>query len=123
MLSAMGRTVIVSEETIRSLVEANAALAAWYHELLRASREQKPATTPSEETRNAFLRRIGQELPEVSAVVNEIATCRVYVPPPLAFAPRISVPDAEAFAPDVPQAETPSGVDRPPLVNPRQVKY
>ncbi len=119
----MGRTVIVSEETIRSLVEANAALAAWYHELVRATREQNAVVTPSEEIRNAFLRRLGEELPEVSAVVKTITTCRVYVPSPLAFTPRASLADVEAVVPVASAAEAPVGVDRPQLVNPRQVKY
>lgn len=126
----MGRTVIVSEETLRSLVEANASLSAWYHEFVRASREQTPVSTPSDETRNAFLRRIGAELPELAQVVAGVGSCRVYVPPPLAFAPRAPIPTmldtSEIHPSPEPPAEPPRpepAVDRPPLVNPRQVKY
>ena len=119
MLPGMGRTVIVSEESLRSLLQANAALSAWYHEFLRASREQTPVMTPSDATRKAFLDRIASELPEVAAVAQAIGTPPVYVPPPIAFAPV-----AAASAPAAPQAPAaPTGPAMPAMVNPRLVKY
>ncbi len=121
----MGRTVIVSEETLLSLCEANASLSAWYHEFVRASREQTPVQTPSEENRNAFLQRIGADLPELAATVRAVRSCRVFVPPPLSYSPRATIPDTS----DGPRADpgppppAPPAPVAPPLVNPRQVKY
>jgi hypothetical protein len=119
----MGRTVILSEETLRSLLEANASMSAWYHEFVRASREQTPVAAPSDETRKAFLDRIALDLPEVASVVRELKTCRMFVPPPLSYNPRATIPDTSYHAGATPPAPQEPGVDRPPLVNPRQVKY
>jgi len=119
----MGRTVIVSEDTIRSLATANAALAAWYHELVRAAREQTPVVTPTEETRTAFLRRLADELPEIAAVVRSLGPCPIHVPAPLAFAPRAEPVQPPTFASPPQQASREPEAARPPLVNPREVKY
>lgn len=103
----VSRTVIVPEAVIRSLVEANASLAAWYHAFIRASREQTPVTTPSEEERRAFLERIGRDFPEIAHVVSAITAPRVYVPPPLPLSGQ----------------GLPADPTVPPLVDPTKVKY
>ena len=54
MLPAMGKNIIVSEETLRDLLEAHASLSAWYYELwsgLRAA--NATARTPDDAARAA----------------------------------------------------------------------
>lgn len=92
----MGRTVILSEETVSTLLEAHASLAAWYYELVRALQTSTPPSLPDEATRLAFLARVAQDFPEIAAVARSIKAPRVYVPPPPAFA---AAPPAPAAAP------------------------
>ena len=124
----MGRTVIVSEEALRSLLVQSAGLAAWYHEFVRASREQTPVMTPNDAVRKAFLDRLATELPEFASVVQSMGTPPVYVPPPIAFAP--TAPPAYAapvagYAAHASPTGGPASADaaHPPMVNPRLVKY
>jgi hypothetical protein len=121
----MGRTVIVSEETLRALLTANAGLAAWYHEFVRASREQTPVMTPGDASRKAFLDRLALELPEVAPVARAIGVPPVYVPPPIAFAPTAPAPEHATAHEPQPAAAQPASDDasKPPMVNPRLVKY
>jgi hypothetical protein len=139
----MPRTVILSEETLRALLEANASLAAWYHEFVRASREQTPVQTPGDVTRKAFLDRLATEHPEVAALVSQMGTPSVFVPPPLAFAPtsvvhsqQVHSQQGQAQQGQQQQAQPQgygaqfggapaddAGVAKPGVVNPRLVKY
>ena len=83
----MAKTVIVSEETLRDLLEANASLAAWYYELSAALRAANAvASTPDEAKRAAFLDRVATDFPEVAHVARAIVAPRLYVPPPPAVA-------------------------------------
>lgn len=141
----MPRTVILSEETLRALLEANASLAAWYHEFVRASREQTPVNTPGDVTRKAFLDRLAVEHPEVAALVSTMQVPPVYVPPPLGFSaggygqaqppaayghPQGGYGQQGGYAqhgghadPQAPQQPAGAGPAQPPMVNPRLVKY
>lgn len=121
----MARNVIVSEETLRSLVEQNAAMAAWYHEFVRASREQTPVMTPRHESVGRFLSRMADEFPELATLVRSMSTPAAFSPPPLDFVPVGRVPDASPLGQNsgAGRAQAQSGADKPPLVNPRNVKY
>lgn len=107
----MGRTVILSEETVSTLLEAHASLAAWYYELVRALQSSSPPSLPDEATRLAFLARVAQDFPEIAAVARSIKSPRTYVPPPPAFA----VPPA---APSAPSAAEPTPAAAPPAAPP-----
>jgi hypothetical protein len=77
----MGRNVIVSEETVRDLLEAHASLSAWYHQLWSALRAgQTAADPPSEAARAAFVERLATDFPEVARVARSIQVPRLYVP-------------------------------------------
>lgn len=129
----MARTVILSEDTLRALLEANASLCAWYHEFVRASREQTPVSTPGDVTRKAFLDRFAVEHPEVASTVSQMQVPPVYVPPPLGYAagPAYGQPAYQAQQPaygqqgygQQPTAGQGGGPEMPPMVNPRLVKY
>ena len=132
----MARTVIMSEDTVRALLEANASLAAWYHEFVRASREQTPVGTPGDLTRKAFLDRLAAEHPEVASVVASMGVPPVYVPPPLGsslggYAPAQAQPYpsgaawTQGYGQQQPHQQSAPAAEegRPPMVNPRLVKY
>jgi hypothetical protein len=149
MLYAMGKNVIVSEETLRDLLEAHASLSAWYYELwagLRAA--NATARTPDDAARAAFVERLATEFPELAQVVRSIRVPRMYVPaPPPHVAPGVPrgreeiatiVEPAHARAksnpgdppmekPNSPDAfdalEVPEALAPPPMVDPKQVKY
>jgi len=92
----MSRTVILSAETVTTLVEAHASMAAWYYELARALREGGAPRTPDEATRKAFVARLANDFPEVAALARSIEAPRLYIPPPPAVAPPASVqPEAD----------------------------
>ena len=78
----MSRTVIVSEATLGTLLEAHASLAAWYYELWRAVREGAPVKSPDDGARKAFLARVAADFPEIAATARKIDAPRLYVPPP-----------------------------------------
>lgn len=79
----MGRNVIVSEETVRELLEAHASLSAWYYELWSALRAANGAArSPDDAARAAFAERLGAEFPELAAVARAIRVPRLYVPAP-----------------------------------------
>ena len=83
----MGKTIIVSEETIRDLLEANASLSAWYYELwagLRAA--NATAHAPDDAARAAFVERLAADFPELAAVAKQIRVPRLYGPAPPAYA-------------------------------------
>ncbi|MEO7328074.1 MAG: hypothetical protein ABI193_05825 [Minicystis sp.] len=79
----MGKNIIVSEETLRDLLEAHASLSAWYYELwsgLRAA--NATARTPDDAARAAFVERLATDFPEIAAVARSIRVPRLYVPAP-----------------------------------------
>jgi hypothetical protein len=83
----MQKTAIVSAETLRNLVEANASLAAWYYELWRVLREGGPVQHPDETKRAAFVRNLSREFPELAQIVATIDKPRLYVPQPVVEIP------------------------------------
>ena len=107
MLPAMGRNVIVAEETVRDLLEAHASLSAWYYELWAALRAANAtARTPDDAARAAFVERLGAEFPELAAVARTIQTPRLYVPAP---------PPTRSAGPAVP-------FEAPTLIEPAQAR-
>src|SRR5690349_375736 len=79
----MGKNIIVSEETVRDLLEAHASLSAWYYELTNALRAARGvARTPDDAMRSAFVERLVQDFPELSAIAKQIGVPRQFVPPP-----------------------------------------
>ncbi|MGK4001950.1 hypothetical protein WMF31_04960 [Sorangium sp. So ce1036] len=93
----MGKNIIVSEDTIRDLLEAHASLSAWYYELWSALRVAKAsASAPDDAARAAFVERMAVSFPEVASIARSIRVPRMFVPPP----PAVSVPPS-------PTAETP----------------
>jgi hypothetical protein len=83
----MGRTTILSTDTLSALLEAHASMAAWYYELWAAARDGRAPAMPSDEARRAHLERVASEFPEVAAVARAIPAPRMYVPAPPAVAP------------------------------------
>ena len=89
LLSTMGKNIIVSEETVRDLLEAHASLSAWYYELSAALRAvHGAARSPDDQTRAAFVERLALDFPEVAAVARTIRVPRMFVPPPPAIPSR-----------------------------------
>lgn len=85
----MGKNVIVSEDTIRDLLEAHASLSAWYYELWSALRvANASANAPDDAARAAFVERIAASFPEVASIARSIRVPRMFVPPP----PSLSAP-------------------------------
>ena len=83
----MGKTIIVSEETIRDLLEAHASLSAWYYELWAGLRAANSAAhAPDDAARAAFVERLAADFPELAAVAKQIRVPRLYVPAPPAYA-------------------------------------
>lgn len=131
----MGRNVIVSEETVRDLLEAHASLSAWYYELWAALRAANAsARTPDDAARAAFVERLVGEFPEVAAVAKTIRVPRMYVPAPPparveAASPGPSVDEpatlvepAQARVREQPQAAQDEPAP-PPMVDPKSVRY
>ena len=149
----MGKNIIVSEETIRDLLEAHASLSAWYYELWSALRRANASSNaPDDAVREAFVERMASDFPEVASVARSIRIPRLFVPPPpvIAAPPSVSGGAAEAAEPtgepataiepaparlrelavqqraSSPEVVTDAddpGIAPPPLVNPAQVKY
>ena len=88
MGSDVAKTVILSEETVRSLIEAHASLAAWYYQMSDALREAGAGVEPpTDDQRRAFVAQLGQHFPELAAAAAEVTAPRAYVPPPVVPAP------------------------------------
>lgn len=84
----MGKNIIVSEETIRDLLEAHASLCAWYYELSAGLRAANGAArTPDDTTRAAFVDRLAHDYPEIAAVAKSIRIPRMFVPAPPSIMP------------------------------------
>lgn len=139
--AAMARNVIVTEQTLRDLLEAHASLSAWYYELSAALRAAGGvAQSPSDAARAAFVDRIVADFPELAAVARTIKVPRMFVPPPPPTGPRPLEEGAEeqstliepaqaryreAISSTPPQGEaapTP-GLSPPPAVDPNKVRY
>jgi hypothetical protein len=135
----MAKTIIVSEETVRDLLEAHASLSAWYYELWNALRAAgATARSPDDAARSAFVERLATDFPEIAAVARSITVPRMFVPPPPALAPRpvtsdepatliepapARVREAASVVPDAAE-DPPSSTAAPPaMVNPASVKY
>lgn len=136
----MGKNVIVSEETLRDLLEAHASLSAWYYELWSALRRAgTSANAPDDAARAAFVERIAADFPEVASVARSIQVPRMFVPPPpsVATAKGLAGDAADAttaIEPATARAREGQGaaeaaepadpaIAPPPLVVPSQVKY
>lgn len=149
----MAKTVIVSDETIRQLLEAHASLAAWYYQMAGALRDAGLGVQPpSDDQRRAFVKQAGQHFPEIAAVAQGLENPRPYVPPPVVPAPasvtenegvEIAPPPEDHVAapqmiaqpepspasiapePSAPEPAPPAGdvPPPPPMVDPSKVKY
>ena len=137
----MGKNVIVSEQTVRDLLEAHASLSAWYYELWAALRAGTAPRPPDDAARSAFVERLASDFPEIASVARSVKVPRMFVPPPPSYdipppavesplaAPRAepspagappaasSPPAAESAAPEA------AGIAPPPFVVPSNVKY
>jgi hypothetical protein len=79
----MGRNIVVSEETLRKLLEEHASLSAWYYEHLAALRAAgATAEAPEDAARAAFVEHLAHDFPEVAQVARTIRVPPAYVPPP-----------------------------------------
>jgi len=132
----MGKNIIVSEETIRDLLEAHASLAAWYYELSAALRAAHGvARSPDDAVRAAFVERLVVEFPEVAAVARTIQVPRMYVPAPPALATRpleegagdeqstLIEPAAARYRETTGSGPPTPAAGAPPPVDPDKVKY
>jgi hypothetical protein len=126
----MGKNIIVSEDTVRDLLEAHASLSAWYYELWGALRAANAtARTPDDAARAAFVERLGAQFPEVAAVARSIRVPRLYVPAPpsvpgggpAAGPEPAGAPPHAAVSPTSEAAAPAPGL--PPMVVPGTVKY
>jgi hypothetical protein len=81
-------TVILSDETVKHLLEAHASMAAWYYQMADALRRANAGVEPpSEAQRRAFVVQLGQHFPELGQVAQKLTNPRPYVPPPAMPAP------------------------------------
>ena len=116
-------TVIVSDETIRKLIEAHASLAAWYYQMSEALRTAGASVaTPTEGQRLAFVRQLATHFPELATVAESISSPRPYLPPPIVTAPA-EVIENEGVATPPPPDGVVSTPAPPPMVDPSKVKY
>jgi hypothetical protein len=84
----VAKTVIVSDDTIRQLIEAHASMAAWYYQMSEALRAAGVAVeTPSDAQRKAYVAQMASHFPEIAQVAHELTAPRPYVPPPVIAAP------------------------------------
>ncbi len=95
--------VIVSDESIKSLIEAHASMAAWYYQMADALRAAGAhATPPSEAQRQAYVAQLAHHFPELSAVAKAITHPRPYIPPPAIPAPATVVENEGIMIPEAP---------------------
>lgn len=133
----MAKTMIVSEKTIRDLLEAHASLSAWYYEMSKALRAANAvANTPDDAARAAFVPRLAQDFPELAEVTKQIDVPRVFVPPPPPMTGTLPSTSKEEPAtvmepaqarqqerdsrPEVSEQELPAP---PEMVDPKSVRY
>lgn len=91
----MQKTAILSTETLRTMLEAQASMAAWYYELWRVLREGGQVQFPDEAQRLAHLQNLAREFPEVASVASTIESPRLYVPQPVITVPANVPPRGE----------------------------
>lgn len=139
---AMGKNVILPEQTVRELLEAYASLAAWYYQLWGALRTgSNTSDPPGDAARAAFLQRLVQDYRELASVARSIPAPRMFVPPPPppplpapyadmgADEPSTLVEPAPARQREMATSEPPGGpaahggIAPPPFVAPGTVKY
>jgi hypothetical protein len=133
----MGKNIIVSEDTIRDLLEAHASLSAWYYELTGALRAAHAvARTPDDAARSAFVERLAADFPELAGIARTIKVPRMFVPPPPKMSGPMEPTESEDLStliepaqqrfressklPPAPAEPSPSA---PPIVDPSKVKY
>jgi len=148
----VAKTVIVSDETIRRLIEAPASMAAWYYQMSDALRNAGAGVAPpSDAMRKAYVAAFAQHFPELAHVAQTISEPQAYVPPPavpipaqvvenegIVVAPppddHLATPDMIAgaepapapppAAPEQPQQAPAAELPAPPaIVDPTKVKY
>ena len=109
----MGKNVIVSEQTVRDLLEAHASLSAWYYELWAALRAGTAHRPPDDAASSAFVERLASDFPEIASVERYIKVPRMFVPPP----PSYDIPPPAVESPlAAPRAE-PSPAGAPPAAS------
>jgi hypothetical protein len=108
--------VILSDETVKNLIEAHASLAAWYYQMADALRRANAGVEPpTEAQRRAFVLQLGAHFPEIGQVAQKLTNPRAYVPPPATPAPG-SVVENEgvvAAAPPPDHIATPQHIHAP----------
>jgi hypothetical protein len=126
----MGKNVIVSEQTVRDLLEAHASLSAWYYELWAALRAGTAPRPPDDAARRVFVERLASDFPEIASIARSIQAPRSITPPPPSYAvppAAVESPLAEPRAEPSPAATTTPpadpGIAPPPIVVPGKVKY
>lgn len=87
----MQKTAILSTETLRSMIEAQASMAAWYYELWRVLREGGQVQSPDEAKRLSYLKSLAREFPEIASIAATIEQPRLYVPQPVIDLPAPAV--------------------------------
>jgi hypothetical protein len=97
-------TVIVSDETIKNLIEAHASMAAWYYQMSSALQDAgATAEAPTEEQRKAFVAQFAQHFPELSGVAEQVTSPRPYIPPPAIPAPATVMENEGVTVPEPPK--------------------
>ena len=121
----MGKNVIVSEETLRDLLEAHASLCAWYYALWSALRDAGgAAAAPDGPARAAFIGRIAADYPELAGVARALGEPRMFVPPP----PTVTIPPPPppafvgAGTPEITRAREPETAIEPATARARELE-
>ncbi len=124
--AAVAKTVIVSDETVRQLIEAYASMAAWFYQMSEVLRSAGMGVEPpSDAQRRAYVAQAAGLFPEVAAVASGLTAPRAYIPPPAIAAPT-SVTENEGVEIKAPPADLPpvdAGPAPPPMVDPNKVRY
>lgn len=120
----MGKNLIVSEETVRDLLEAHASLSAWYYELWAALRAGNASPrTPDDAARAAFVERLAADFPEIASVARSIRVPRMFVPPPPTYAAAPPAADADlTSAPAAPATAATEQAQQEPEPQPQQAR-
>ena len=97
-------TVILSDETVKNLIEAHASMAAWYYAMSKALRDAGAGVhPPSDADRKAFVQSMAQHYPEIAAIAQSIDAPRAFVPPPVVAAPAQVVENEGIVTPEPPK--------------------
>ena len=123
--AAVAKTVIVSDETVRQMIEAYASMAAWFYQMSEVLRSAGMGVEPpSDAQRRAYVAQAASLFPEVGAVAITITAPRPYLPPPAIAAPT-TVMENEGVEIKAPPPDLPveAGPAPPPFVDPNKVKY